>query len=970
MRARCGNGFRAAAARVARVSAWVLAGLAAAWCVWAWLAADKEFARFQRRTDSARRRLAEALRGGHGVEFYAPLDERVPADFISGRVLGGTGAVSVPGVFGEARRFDGRPGENLVAGRMLWAGFARSGFTLSFWVRFSGEDGGGGERRLVWDRDGRSGVGLRVADGRLEASFGDAEALRVLSAPAPEAGRFAHVAFSVGLDRAALYVDGRECDSCGVAAPLELRSHNVAFGTDGHYPPSMDVDEWSVWRRPLGAGEVARLAAARHPLPGLLEPKSGARVRRREAEAGRFRTLIETLGALRPGLTPPAVFNSAVPVLELRLSGDDRRHFRKAHLEALASGFRTKRGERVRRVQASFGGRTERIAAWLDETVPAFRVSTRPAFVLASEEGLFGEGSGLARLFPPEQWGERRPDAARPLPLDPGLLVRLHLDGDFLGLYCLMPFETPGAPWFATGARDVARTDRLHFGTPSGVRADGAGMSGTEREAAWGRMLGLLGSDPGFPLLPPEARLLAERHEARREELLLPDPARGAETVLGGNPAAMYVTNDLDLAAAGAGWTWRSSDPGTITPEGRVVRPEGGAPRIVELTAEGADGSGYSLRFRVMPREAPLPALFLSFGRPLDKLGRTDFACFRVPAGKDAGGEWVSGGPGGGAKLRGNTSYVKGRRRSINLKFDGPVSVPGVEGDVRHLLLLSGYADGSRLRNALSFEAFRAMTEGGAVRAPPVSWAEVFVNGAYAGVWECCPRLQDALSESFDALYKVRTPGGLWTSAEASAEVVDRVDKAGREGGGDPYAPFRELVRFVAESDAARFAEEVGEAFDLDELIDFFLLVNFTGNADGRVTNQFIGRRAEEGRWVLLPWDYDKTFLVGTQGRGTKTGLIVSPLFQRLFQDVPGFRERVARRWEELRAGALSDEAVDGWIAEHGATLAPCMEEDYRVVPPFGWDGDFAGAIETLRAEAGSRLKLLDRFCGELAVGR
>jgi hypothetical protein len=970
MRAKGGQGFRVGFARAARVSAWVLAGLAAAGVAATWCSAEKELAWFQERTGAARRRLVDELVEGHGVRFYAPLDGRVPADLVSGRPLEGTGAESVSGVFGGARRFDGRRGETLVAGTVPWAGFARRGFTLSFWARFHEGEGTGGERRLVWDRDGRTGVGLRLVDGRLEASVGDAEALRVLSAPAPSAGRFAHIAFAVGGDRAALYVDGKECDACGVVPPFAFRTHHVAFGTDGHFPPSMDVDEWAVWRRPLDAGEVARLAAARKPLPALLEPELAARLHRREKRAECFRTLVGTVGAIRPGSATPAVFNPAFPVLELRLSGDDRRHFRKAHLEAVASGFRTKRGKRVRMVQASFGGKTERVAAWLDETVPVFRVSPRPSFVLASEGGLFGDGSGLVRLFPPEQWGERRPDAAKPLPLDTSLLVRLHLDGDFLGLYCLAPFEMPGPPWFAAGAREMSRPDRLHFGTPSGVPCDGAGMSGEERGAAWERMLGLLGSDPGFPLLPPEARLLARRHEERREEWRLPDPAPVPETVLGGNPAALYVTEDLDLAAAGDGWVWRSSDPGTITPEGRVVRPEDGPPRFVELAAERPGGSGCVCRFRVMPTETPLPALFLSFGRPLDKLGRTDFACFRIPAGKDGVGEWLSGGTGGGAKLRGNTSYVKGRRRSINLKFDVPVSVPGVGEPVRHLLLLSGYADASRLRNALSFHAFRAMSPEGVVRSVPVSWAEVFVNGAYAGVWECCPRLQDVLSESLDAIYKARAPGGLWTSVEASAEVVDRVDRDGSGGGGDPYAPLRDLVRFVAESDKALFAAGAEGVFDLDELVDFFLIVNFTGNEDGRVTNQFIGRRAEDGKWVLLPWDYDKTFLAGLQGKGTNAGMIVSPLFQRLFHVVPGFRQRVARRWEELRAGALSDEAVDGWIAEHGAALAPCMEEDYRVVPPLGWDGDFAGAVETLRAEAGNRLELLDRLCGELAAGR
>lgn len=971
MGAKSGTALRAARARRARLAALGLVACLAAGLAGLWWVAEWGLDGCDRWAASLRNRLAAALREGHGLEFYAPLDGRIPSDFVTGQPLLGAGAVSVSGRFGAGRRFDGQPGENLVAGGHRWSRFAREGFTLAFWGRFP-EDAGGGERRLVWDRNERAGFGLRLAGGRLEASFGDDSALRVLSAEAPEPGRYVHVAFALGLDRAALYVDGEERDACPADPPFQLLAHHVAFGTDGHYPAALDVDEWGVWNRALDGEEIARLAAARRPLPGLLEPGLSARLHAGEAMGTVFRSLLGTVGALRPSAATPAVFNASVPVLELRFSGGDRRHFRKAHLEALASGFRTERGTRFRRVQASFGGRTERVVAWLDETVPSLRLSARPAFVLASEDGLFGGGSGLVRVFPPEQYGERRPDAARPLPLDPSVLVRLHLDGDFLGIYCLMPFESSATPWFATGARDVARPDRLHFGTPSSVPADGAWMSEGEREAAWRNTLGLLGGDPGFSLLPPEARLLAKRHEGLRGELQLPDPAPGPALLLGDNPAALYVTNDLDLAAAGPGWAWRSSDPGTISPDGRVVRPEGGEPRFVELAAEGPGGKEFACRFRVMPREPPLPALFLAIGRPLDKLERTDFACFRVPAGRDGEGEWLCGTARGGAKLRGNTSYVKGRRRSLNLKFDAPVSVPGAGQPVRHLFLLSGYADATRLRNALSFDLFRAMSPAGTVRSVPVTWTEVFVNGAYAGVWECCPRLQDVVSEPFDALYKVHAPDGLWTSPHGSVDVVDRVARTGEEanGGGDPYAPFFDLVRFAAESDDATFAAGVERMFDLDELAEFFLLVNVTGNRDGRVTNQFIGRRAEDGRWVLLPWDYDKTFLVGDAGRLSKAGMIVSPLYDRLFKAVPGFRGRVARRWAELREGPLSDAAVEGWIDGHAALLAPCMDEDYRVVPPLGWDGNFAEAVEALRTEVRARLAFIDQLGDRWADAR
>lgn len=961
MKASAGSEARVARVRRARRAAVAVLAVAALALVAACALGYPILRQLESRAQESGLSLSRALRKTRGLALYAPLDERMPEDVVTRFPLLGTAAARVPGVVGWARRFDGRPGENLVTSHR-WGPFAKSGLTLSLWMRLP-EEAPERENRLVWDHDATGTFGLRVRDGRLEAAFADAEGLHVLAAPAPAPGRFVHAAFVLAPDRAAFFVDGVRVAEASVSGPLSLPGHAVSIGTDGHFPPVFDVDEWCVFNRPADDAEVARIAASRRSVVDLLEPRLAARARRHAAQAAAFRSFLGAFGFLRPGRASPAVFNRSIPTLELRLSSADRRHFRKAHLEAVASGFRTRDGARDRRVRASFRGRTEDVRAWLDESVFAPPLSVRPAFVLASEGGLFGDGgSGLARLFPPEQYGARLPDAVMPLPLAPTRLVRLHLDGDFLGLYCLVPFETPAPPWFATGPREIARPDRLHFSAPAGAVTAGAGLSPEERDEAFRRTVSLLGSDPQFPLRTAEVRLLARRHTKAREFFLFPDPVPGPEDILGANPAAFYVTNDLHLVAAGPGLAWRSSDPATISPEGRVARPDDGRPRVVELSADLPGGGVRAHRFRVMPRAPALPALFLSFGRPLDKLSRTDFACLRIPAGEGAEPTRITGtGPtGGGAKLRGNTSFVTGRRRPMNLKFDTPVDFPGAAEPVRRLLLLSGYADPTRLRNALSFGVFRAMSPEGTVRSAPVVWTEVFVNGAYAGVWECCPRLQDVLSEPFSALYKVRSSNGLWTDPDDSAESVDRVG-AGPEDDEDPYAPMRELARLVARAHGGAADGDSLDSFDADELLDFYLLLNFTGNEDGRVTNQYVGRRAEDGRWILMPWDYDKTFLPGRVAKANgRPAPLSSPLFDRLFASDPALRPRLAARWRELRAGPLSDEALDAWIDERAALLAPYMDEDYRVVPPLGHDGDFADAILIFRDEVHARARWLD----------
>ena len=955
-RASRGPSRRASRARcIALTLVAVAAGLFVAGLVAIWMHGDHALDWLDLHTTRTRAALRDALHREHGLVFYASFDENQPADFVTGSPLRGSGTVRAQGPVGTARRFDGRPGENLVS-RHLWNRLGRNGLSLAFWLRLPHEESRD-ERRIFWDHDQTGRIGMRILGGGMEVVFTDASGAHALSAPVSKPGAFSHVALVLGPDRAALFLNGRECASCPVAAPLALPAHPVSLGTDIHHPAACAIDEWSLWNRPLSAAEAAQLASVRRPLPRLLEPRLSSRLRRREALSSACRFVLSVLGAFGSSQSSPALFNRSIPPLDLRFPGGALRHLRFAHLEALSSGGRTDRGAKPRRGQASLGSHSEPVLAWLDDAA----VSARPAFLLAVEGGLFGEGSGVARLFPPEQFGIRHPDAAFPLPLTPSSLVRLHLNGDFLGLYCLVSAEAPAPPWFATGARDVSRPDRLHFSTPTSDAATGAGLSKDERDDAWRRMLSLLRTDPGFPLTPAEARALAHRHAEAHRTLLLPDPAPGPEPFLGANPAALYVTTNLNLAAAGPDVAWRSSDPATISADGQVSRPGDGRPRLVEFTETLPGGATRVHRFRVMPRSPQLPALFLSVGRPLDKLSRTDFTCLRIPAGENPKPSWLFGtGPGGGGvKLRGNTSYQTGRRRSMNLEFDEAVSLPGVDPPVRHLLLLAGYADPTRLRNALAFDAFRAMSPG-AARATPVSWTEVFVNGAYAGVWECCPRLQDALSEPFSDLFKVRSQEGLWTDPDATAESVDRVD---RTEAADPYESIRELARLVSGMKPAAFAAKAPGVFDIDELIDFWLLLNFTGNEDGRVTNQFIGRRASDGRWLLLPWDYDKTFLPGRlaklQARG-QNATLTNPVFRRLFAGDPAFRDRLGARWRELRAGPLSNAALDAWIDEHSSLLAPFMDEDYRVVPPLGHDGDYAAAVDALRTEVHASADWLD----------
>lgn len=413
------------------------------------------------------------------------------------------------------------------------------------------------------------------------------------------------------------------------------------------------------------------------------------------------------------------------------------------------------------------------------------------------------------------------------------------------------------------------------------------------------------------------------------------------------------------MAAAGPVAEWRSSDPATLDVDGTVRRAScaDGLPRVVELRASFGDGSSRVFRFRVMPEAPRLPALFLHVGDPVRRDRFADFSAVRIPAGGGAA-EALPGtaASGGGLRHRGNTSYVHGARRSLSLRFGRPVGWTGAPEPVSRVLLLSGYADPTRLRNALCCDAFAAMRPDAPRGAVPVSWTEVFVNGEWAGVWEQVPRLVDEVSAWAEPVYKVRTPDGLWS--RVAADMLERRDaaEAGPAPAGDAYGPFLELARFAVGAPDGEFAAGAAAAFDLDAIADMVLLLGFTGNADGRVTNQFVVRRRSDGRWLVLPWDCDKTF----PWERSRTVLLSNPLYERCLRYVPGFERRVASRWAALRAGALSDAALDRWIDGRAALLAPSMEEDFRLVPPAGFKGTYAQAVEALRASVHDRARRLD----------
>ena len=904
------------------------------------LALDKERSRLE--SD-----LGQRLKERHGLLFMATMDGAHPVDTASQKRLFVQKAIRTHGKVGDARRID-LDHDTFLRGDMV-GNLPVSVATFAAWFRPSDTM----RKQMLFNlRSHEDGFAVAIEKGQISLGIGTNVTSPVASCPfSGESNRFTHVALTFSPSEAVLFQNGRESFRVKLGKPVTFPRRPFIYGPSTIRPFEGEIDELAVWGQTLEASEVATVARASHGVIHLYEPWISARLSINSWLSRAVSPTCRVIDRLIPRTRHTAILAKDMPVFMIWPSKADERHFKRAHAKSIRNGFRVKNAAVFRNIDAAFGDKVVPMDIALDD-VYAIGEPQRMAFVMRDTSRTVFEGSGLMRLYPPELHPVLHADASCALPLS-ATFVRLFFGNVFQGLYVLEPFDREGGSWMAYGSHVGMATESIGYRARSSVSDDPP--LGEAHNAAFARSVSILSSDVFFPWSRQEvfARSTKCENEFRNRHFdVLEDGF--PKSILKNNLSPLYVTDDLNLESDPR-ISWISSDPRIVSATGKVKRPESGPPRSIVLTpVDARSGPRKPLRIRVMPLRPALQTLFLHVGTPLSKYARTDFSCLRIPAGGGKS-EWLTGmaATGGGARHRGNTSYVKGPKRSLSLKFDEPVALMEDQLSSRHFILLSGYADPTRLRNRISFDAYRAAFAG---REPngitSVAWVEVFVNGEYFGVWEIAYRVRDVFTADNGLLYKIRSQiPPLWTAPDPGiAEAISPQDVRT-----DTSLPLEKILTSVVDTGKDAFAEMAMENFYVDSLVDYNLMLNFTQNFDGQVANQYLARASVSGKWFVIPWDYDKTFF------NDDTAPLANKLIERLWLETPDFHSKCAAKWKELRAGALSDNAIFSRIDAHAELLAPYMEEEYRLKQPAGWDGDFKAAVAKLKKVVAERLRILDQ---------
>jgi spore coat protein CotH len=280
-------------------------------------------------------------------------------------------------------------------------------------------------------------------------------------------------------------------------------------------------------------------------------------------------------------------------------------------------------------------------------------------------------------------------------------------------------------------------------------------------------------------------------------------------------------------------------------------------------------------------------------------------------------------------------------KKSFGITLDAPVGWLGMR-ESAHWVLNAAFVDRSLMRHKLSYDLFRSLSASNAPRFAAASrFIEVNLNGKYHGAYLLMERVDRAMFEL--RRYDSNAPHhAVIYKAVDHAANFDHLGHGGFEQRepdpltGEYWGPLDRFNRFVSSAKEAEFFDPdkgIPARLDLDNAIDFHLLVLLTSNMDGIDKNLILARdapvtNAPLPRFFFAPWDYDATF--GRNWEASRVGptaWLSNHLFDRLLSDV-AYRKKFAARWRQLREREFSVQSIQRMIDENARTLGDAAKRN------------------------------------------
>ncbi|MBO4645039.1 MAG: CotH kinase family protein [Bacteroidales bacterium] len=296
-------------------------------------------------------------------------------------------------------------------------------------------------------------------------------------------------------------------------------------------------------------------------------------------------------------------------------------------------------------------------------------------------------------------------------------------------------------------------------------------------------------------------------------------------------------------------------------------------------------------------------------------------------------------------------------KHSYALEFSDKYSLGGLPSD-DDFILNANYIDKTFQRHKISYDLFREMNPQKNI-APQCSYANVQLNGKDQGLYVLMQKVTAKTagvdkSDNNALLFKeppIFYAEKIFSPQEPDNYYQQKYPKIKKE---DRSQEMEELNRFLFQSSDAEFTEKVSQLFDIENIIDWHLLLLFTNNSDGLLKNFYLYRTNSDTPYRIIPWDYDHSF--GRDGDGEKNLLknVIDCdrciLLKRLCHiEGTGYNEKLADRYRELRQnGIFSEKHFKEMVDENNLLISTYIDKDAALWP---WNVDKNFDQETYQDE-------------------
>jgi len=266
----------------------------------------------------------------------------------------------------------------------------------------------------------------------------------------------------------------------------------------------------------------------------------------------------------------------------------------------------------------------------------------------------------------------------------------------------------------------------------------------------------------------------------------------------------------------------------------------------------------------------------------------------------------------GKIKYRGASSG-KYPKHSMSLELENKNSLGKLPAD-KDWILNANYIDKTMMRHKLCFDLFREMNPHHIVASSTYIW--VTENNASQGLYvlmEEIDKSKTGLNKKDPQAMLFKEPALFYRdSVPTNADSDFFHQKFPKPSKSDKTAYLSSFQQFLLKASEEDFSQQIHTWVDLDNIIDWHILLLFSNNQDGLLKNFYLYKLNSDTPFRIIPWDYDHSF--GRDGDNTLNMLKRNIrcednlLLHRLMNNPKlNYKTLLFNRWKELRAkGTIS----------------------------------------------------------------